>query len=87
MFDNIVIPLDRSKLAEVALPYAEELAAKMGSDIVLLTVFESEDDSESKNYYRYIMEIKKATERYAEKYIDNEKSELNSINEEDWLLP
>ena len=40
MFEKIVVPLDGSKLAEVALPYAEELGAKMDSNIVLLSVLE-----------------------------------------------
>ena len=41
MYDRLVVPLDGSKLAEVALPYAEELAGKMNSEIVLLSVLES----------------------------------------------
>ena len=41
MIQKILVPLDGSKLAEVALPYAEEVAGKMGSDIILLTVLES----------------------------------------------
>ena len=43
MYERIVIPLDGSKLAEVALPYAEELATKIDSDIILLSVLESEE--------------------------------------------
>jgi len=79
MFENIVVPLDSSKLAEVALPYAEELAAKMDSDIVLLTVTESEDAKELENYCLYIMKIKEATKGYAEKYIENEKGKAIKV--------
>ena len=43
MFEKIVVPLDSSKLAEVALPYAEELAGKTGSEVILLTVLQSEE--------------------------------------------
>lgn len=43
MYTKVVVPLDCSPLAEVALPYAEEIAGKMGADIVLLTVLPSED--------------------------------------------
>ena len=71
MFEEIVVPLDCSKLAEVALPYAEELGAKMGSDIVLLTVTESEDAKELESYVRYIKKIEAATKSYAKKYIES----------------
>ena len=47
MYERIIVPLDGSKLAEVALPYAEELAAKMGSYISLLTVLASNEVEES----------------------------------------
>ncbi len=42
MYKKILVPLDGSPLAEVALPYAEELAGKLGSEIVLLHVSKSE---------------------------------------------
>ena len=41
MLKKIVVPLDGSKLAECALPYAEELAAKhVAEEIVLISVTE-----------------------------------------------
>ncbi len=73
MFDKIVVPLDGSKLAEVALPYAEELGAKMGSDIVLLTVLESEESPEYEKHHRYIKKIEELTRYHTQKYIDNGK--------------
>jgi len=47
MFERILVPLDGSKLAELALPYAEELAARTGSQITLLQVIAS---SEAEDY-------------------------------------
>ena len=41
MYDKILVPLDGSSLSEVALPYAEELAGKLCSEILLLHVSES----------------------------------------------
>jgi nucleotide-binding universal stress UspA family protein len=79
MFEKIVVPLDCSKLAEVALPYAEELGAKMGSEIVLLTVFESEETKELENYYWYIKKIEEATKGYIEKYIENERGKAIKV--------
>jgi len=38
MFKKLLIPLDGSEKAEIILPYAEEIAAKCGSEIVLVSV-------------------------------------------------
>ena len=38
MINKILVPLDGSKLAECALPYAEEMAEKLGSEVALITV-------------------------------------------------
>ena len=38
MINKIMVPLDGSKLAECALPYAEELGAKLGAEVVLVNV-------------------------------------------------
>ena len=38
MFDKILLPLDGSKLAEICLPYGEELAREFGSEIILYHV-------------------------------------------------
>lgn len=41
MFERILVPLDGSKLAELALPHAEELAGAFNSEITLLFVCET----------------------------------------------
>ena len=69
MFEKIIVPLDCSKLAEAALPYAEELGAKMKSEIVLMTVIGSEDHEKLAHYYDYIKKSKEATSHYAGKYL------------------
>lgn len=38
MINKIMVPLDGSKLAECALPYVEELGAKLGVEVVLVNV-------------------------------------------------
>ena len=35
MFKRILLPLDGSQLAELAIPYAEELAGRLGSEVIL----------------------------------------------------
>jgi nucleotide-binding universal stress UspA family protein len=44
MYEKILVTLDGSELAEVALPYAEEIATRLGSTIKLVYVSESKDD-------------------------------------------
>jgi nucleotide-binding universal stress UspA family protein len=79
MFKKIVVTLDGSKLAEVALPYAEELAAKMGQDIVLLTVLETEGSDEYKSRFRYVDKIADITKHHIKKYIENNKGEAVNV--------
>ena len=38
MFEKILVPLDGSSAAEIVLPYAEELAAKVGAEIIIISV-------------------------------------------------
>jgi nucleotide-binding universal stress UspA family protein len=40
MYNKILVPLDGSKLAEIALPHAESLARQYDAELVLLTVVE-----------------------------------------------
>ena len=42
MFERILLPLDGSDIAETALPYGQELAAKLGSELVLYHVHTQE---------------------------------------------
>ena len=70
MFEKVVVPLDGSSLAEVALPYAEELAGKMGAEVVLLSVLASEEAQEYQKHQAYAGRIAEVTKRHAEKYLD-----------------
>ena len=79
MFEQIIVPLDCSKLAEAALPYAEELGAKMPSEIILLSVIDSDDHERLQNYGRYINVIKDATKHYAGKYVENQNEEVLNV--------
>ncbi len=71
MFEKILVPLDGSELAEVALPYAEELMRRLDSELVLICVSESADKSERRNYLDVIAEeIRQRAHKYQEKYPD-----------------
>ncbi len=62
--ERIVVPLDGSKLAEIALPYAEELGGRTGRDIVLLSVTEFADPT----YRTYLKKVAEDTQRNTGKY-------------------
>jgi nucleotide-binding universal stress UspA family protein len=74
----IVVPLDGSKLAEIALPYAEELGARTGNDIFLLTVLEYPDES----FREYLQKITDITKHHIKKYLlmpGSKEVEISSI--------
>jgi nucleotide-binding universal stress UspA family protein len=71
MYKKLVVPLDGSPLAEVALPYAEEIAGKMDSEIILLTVLATEETDEYHKHYQYISKIVDTTQRQVDKYVEN----------------
>ena len=68
MYEKILVPLDVSKLAEVALPYAEELAGRLGSEITLVSVSESTEAQAYHKHQVYLGKIIEATKHSAEKY-------------------
>ena len=80
MYTKVVVPLDGSPLAEVALPYAEEIAAKMSCDMVLLTVLPSENGEEARNHLSYSKKIMEATRLQVEKYRGNSNSHSFKIS-------
>lgn len=64
MYETVVVPLDGSELSEVALPYAEELAGRLGSAIKLVYVSDSMDSQ-----YQHMRQF------YLDKVADNIKHE------------
>ncbi len=59
MYERILVPLDGSSAAEIALPYAEEIAAKLGAEIILASVSELaavETDHLYRSYLERIVE-------------------------------
>jgi nucleotide-binding universal stress UspA family protein len=69
MLEKIVVPLDGSRLAEVALPYAEELTGKMGAEIILFSVLPSEEPQECERHQIYAQKTVDVTKRHIEKYV------------------
>ena len=67
MYQRILVPLDTSRLAEIALPYAEELAVKLGSEVILLHVGTLADSPDKSEHSVYISKMVAATERHIKK--------------------
>jgi nucleotide-binding universal stress UspA family protein len=59
MFEKILVPLDGSPLAEVALPYARELSLKLESELVLFHACDSVDKANAHVYELYLDAKKK----------------------------
>ena len=75
MYEKIVVPLDGSSLAEVALPYAEEIAAKASSKLTLLSVLQTEEDEEYQRHHRYATKMVETTRHQIEKYLEKPRGE------------
>ncbi len=60
MFEIILVALDGSETAEMVIPYAEEIAARLGSSSTLVSVSESAADTE----HLYQAYLKRLTEQF-----------------------
>jgi nucleotide-binding universal stress UspA family protein len=63
MYERILVPLDGSRAAEIALPYAEEIAAKFGAEIILTSVSESAAVETDHLYHSYLERIAEQVQR------------------------
>ena len=54
MFERILVPLDGSDAAETALPYAKELAAGLGSELIVYHVHRREDEDLKRMHEVYL---------------------------------
>jgi nucleotide-binding universal stress UspA family protein len=69
MWDKIIVPMDGSTTAEVALPYAVEFAAISGAELILLFVKEK-NDYRSENIIRaYLDSISQKAKQKATRYM------------------
>ena len=57
MFERILLPLDGSQIAELAVPYAELLARGLGSEVVLLHTCRSEQEPYRHMYQIYLAQV------------------------------
>jgi nucleotide-binding universal stress UspA family protein len=85
MYKKLLVPLDGSKLAEVALPYAEELAGRLGSRVDLFYVSESTNIVDQHNSQFYLKNkadaIKDIIKLYSKEFDRNQETRVASVLE------
>jgi nucleotide-binding universal stress UspA family protein len=79
MGQKIIVPLDGSELAEVALPYAEESIGRTGSELIIISVKEPKDTRSPRMLQAYLEKMTEAAEVEAEKYQKNPGGEPVSV--------
>jgi len=67
MFERILLPLDGSRLAEAAVPYGAELAARLGSELILFHACAREHQPFQSMHQLYLRDVVDGLERYMEK--------------------
>ena len=72
MYERILVPLDGSELAQIALPYAEKLAWALGSQIILIYVSESDEDKYQHMHQFYLRQMIETAKRDGEAYQDRQ---------------
>ena len=67
MYEKILVPLDGSALAEVALPYAELLSGQLGSEVTLIYIHEATGVSNQRVGQSYLERVVEVTKQGAER--------------------
>jgi nucleotide-binding universal stress UspA family protein len=70
LYSKILVPLDGSALAQLALPFAEKIAARLGSRIMFIYVGESLEDSHNPEHQLYLQRMTKVAKTDIKKYTD-----------------
>ncbi len=78
MFEATLVSLDGSKDAEIVLPYAVEIAAKLGVEITLTRVSESKAADLANIYHLYLNGVKTRVQRRVKAYGAKEEVKLFS---------
>ncbi len=79
MFKKILVPLDGSELSELALPYAEELAAPLNSEVELVYVCESAESQYRHMHQLYLEKIAQTARNHIRAYHTGEAAPAASV--------
>ena len=63
MFQRILLPLDGSELSEMTIPYGEELASKLGSEVILYHVHGHEHSTQEHMHQMYLEMVAEIMQR------------------------
>jgi nucleotide-binding universal stress UspA family protein len=63
MFQRILLPLDGSELSEMTIPYGEELASKLGSELILYHVHGHEHSTQEHMHQMYLERVAEIMQR------------------------
>jgi len=80
MLWKILVPLDGSPLAEITLPYVEEMAARLDSQVTLLSVSESEESEYYNHQEIYIQRTADVTMANARNHHKKPKDKETKVN-------
>ena len=80
MYEKILVTLDGSGLSEVALPYAEQLAGRLGSEILLLMITEPAEAQDYHHHQLYLQKIIKNMKSRTQKYLEETGSNEIRVN-------
>ncbi len=80
MYEKILVPLDGSELAQIALPYADKLARVLGSQITLIYVSESADDRYHHMHQFYLQQMVENVKQNSERHFDNQERKTIKID-------
>ena len=79
MYEKILVPLDGSEVAEIALPYAEELAGRLGSEVTLMSVSRSAKEQNQRVCWSYLQKTVEATKEEAKRYLEKPAGEAIKV--------
>ena len=68
MYERILVPLDGSSAAEIVLPYAMEIATKLGAEIILVSVSEFTTAEVDHLYRSYLEPLRERVQRELKDY-------------------
>jgi nucleotide-binding universal stress UspA family protein len=79
MYKRILVPLDGSQTAEIVLPYAEDIAARFGAKIVLVSVSDSGAADSVHLYSLYLERVKEQIQRRLKGRKTKREAKLRSV--------
>lgn len=78
MYGRILVPLDGSNEAEIALPYAEEIAVRFAAELILVSVSEPTGEEKDDLYLSYLERVKERVRGQLQEWGAKEGAKLRS---------